>query len=290
MVKKLLKVVVPVILAIFVTAVARGQSYESMGAASLRREVEKLLEITKSQREEISLLKKSLETQGNTIAKYQRTTKTQETTIALLRRLLAKPENDVIDNLKHELAYYIRDNQRLVAFCKEVGLDIGPVKEIEKPYPPDVIMYKGKERSEAWAKAMYEKFGDTIIYHDGLFIPIKSAGLVDLSEYKVTQSLGNGQALIAGTYSTRPSSTYHISGLTHKVVDGDSVGAGRFISAETYEYTTVLGAKATVRSLVPVKTLTVEQFRSALASGVELIEYVTTRSRRGNRVTEKPVR
>lgn len=290
MIKKLLKVVVLVIVATFVVGVAGGQSYESMDAASLRREVQRLLKTTKSQKEEIALLEKSLETQGATIAKYQRTTKAQETTIAQLRRRLAKPKEDVA----------------------------GPVPEAEKPNLPGVVMYKGKERSESWIKLMHRKFADKIVYHDGRFILIKGGPpqsinlfdpkLGDLAEfpgYKVSQGLGNGQALIAGskvvygfggvgqnpTSSRRPSPTYHVAGLAHKAVDGKRLpDDGPFVLVGTYEYVTVLGAKATVESFVPVKTLTMEQFRNALASGVELIEYETRRSRRGDRVIEKPIR
>jgi hypothetical protein len=211
-------------------------------------------------------------------------------------------QQKLIDQLKNQLGEQIEENKRLLALCKEAGIQTAiPAKT---SFKPGEIVYRGEKRTQKWFDTMYEKFRDKIVYTNGKYIDIGETLLnYDTIESHhmtwpigtpvrlpyttiVVSVIGKGEILITNRNETVVA---HIHGLEGTFVDGQEFppNSALFIYTGTFRYTTAMGAQKTVPSLAVYKPVTKEQFAEAMNSGFELVEYKRVpRDKRGRTYEE----
>lgn len=193
---------------------------------------------------------------------------------------------NTIARLKKTLAEQTEENKRLLALCKEAGIQTA--KPEKTSFKSGEIVYRGKRRDERWFDTMYKRFCGNIVYINGEYfdknllefqsispnkIWPKGAVVKVPSRCKVLQVLGPGEALIlreaykavriTGNHSglkgawsriaeaanAQPEILFHLSGYERKLIDGQAIDyEGPLISTGTYEYSDALGASRTVQS------------------------------------------
>ena len=197
----------------------------------------------------------------------------------------------MIKQLEEELALEKQQNRKLQLKCQQLGADIEPMPQGSEP---DLIIYRGKRRTQKWLDGMYEKFYDKIIYWDGKYTDFGKhlAGFHNLDfshmvwpigtpvqfpyDSTVLSVPGNGEVLISNGYKYGKNLILHIHGLEGNFVVGQDFPKNiqlRLIYTGIFEYTAANQRHMTVPSLAPHQRLTKKQFAEAINNGVELVEY-----------------
>lgn len=257
----------------------------------------------------------------NTTADCLEKIKQLERVIESQEKRLAKT-TDAFNNLKKQLDEQIKENEKLKALLPKDKINsVVPAASFDSN---DGIVYHGKKRDRLWFYRMYKEFQNKIAFVDGKYIYIKNKAIDSIPKElvpegtliknpsgKVLQVLRPGEAIIwqkgtsisfspigggaapddlwhriATSVASTPDIFYHVKGYKDKLVDDQSFSYnGCLVSAGTFEYTDISGAKRTIQSFAVYEPLTREQFADAINSGFIL----TKQSKVGDKTIEQPI-
>jgi hypothetical protein len=195
-------------------------------------------------------------------------------------------KQNTITRLKKTLDEQTEENKRLLALCKEAGIQTAA--PIKTSFKSGEIIYRGKIRDTIWFDTMYKRFCGNIVCMNGEYFDKSLLEFQDIlpnkllpkgtvvkvpSRCKVLQVLGPGEALIlreayqavhiTGNHSglkgawsriaeaanAQPEILFHLSGYERQLIDEQTFSyEGPLISIGTYEYSDALGASRTVQS------------------------------------------
>lgn len=203
-------------------------------------------------------------------------------------------QNQLIERLKKDLASAKKEvaslkteNQKLNELCSAAGLL--PTEPIES------AVYNGKPRTRAWLDRTYKEFMTSIIkfqthiepnathyfmrhewqeyFRLASNIALEKGNLRNLSYFKVLSVIGDGELLLKMSPVNGADVIVHVTGLSGRYVDNESIGSFPASYVGEYKYTASNGSSNTVASYIVYKFsdyITYDEFLAALRDGITL--------------------